>query len=181
MDTLVKDLMIPIDQYPTISHNATLKEAFIKLELAHDKLAGKTYKPRSILVVDDDNQVVGKLSLWDCLRALEPKYRDIADFGRLTHFGLNAQFIRSMVEKQGLWNDPLDTLAARAGSLQVGDFMSLPNEDELVGEDIKAGLAAHQMLMGRRLSLLVQSGGKIIGFLRLCDLFQFVVGKVKEI
>ena len=181
MDTQVKELMIPLADYPMVSHSASYYEAVSTLMAAHDRLRGKTYKPRSVLVTDENGKVVGKVNLWDTMRALEPKYGSVADFDRLTHFGVNPDFLRSMVEKHELWSDPLDTLCQKAAAMQVGTFMSRPDSDQYIPEDATLAAAVHQMVMGHHLSLLVNTGqgSEVVGFLRLCDVFEFIAGKVQ--
>jgi len=179
MNKKAKELMIPLADYPTVSKDATLSEAVMALEKAHEVLADRPYKPRSVIVVDDDGKVLGRLSLWDCLRALEPKYKDIADFSRLTHFGINPEFMRSMVEKHGLWLDPLATLCQRAAGLHVHDFMSPADESMFMDHEASLAEAIHTMVMGRFMGLFVTDGQKVVGFLRLCDLFDHVARNMK--
>ena len=179
MDTKVKELMIPIERYPTISQGATCAEAAELLQKAHQALEDHMYRPRSILVVDDDKNVVGKVNFWSCLRALEPKYGKIADFDRLTHFGLNPDFVKSMVEQHELWTDPLDTICQKAAAMDVKHFMSVPSADEYIEDEAVLASAVHQLLMGRRLSLLVTKDNKVVGILRLCDAMEFIFNKVK--
>ena len=179
MQTLVRQLMIPLEQYPTIGVEATLYQATTSLEKAHDSLPDRIYKPRALLVVDEAGRVVGKLNLWDCLRALEPKYQEPA---RLSHFGLNPELVRAAVEEHGLWNDPLDELCRKAACMQVRQFMSVPGEQEYVDENATLAEAVHQMIVGEHLGLLVTRGpqGRVVGFLRVCDLFQYVCRHMKR-
>ena len=174
MKTLVKEVMIPVDEFPSVSEDASLYEAFLELEKAHDALEGKNYRPRAVLVLDRAGKAAGKLNLWDSLRALEPKYAEMADFDRLTHFGINAEFMRSMVEKHDLWTDNLETLCRAAAKQRVGDLMSTPSRDEYIDDEASLAEAVHQIIMGRHLSLLATRDGEVTGFLRICDVFQLV-------
>ena len=179
MQTLVKQLMIPLEQYPTIGVEATLYEATTSLEKAHDCLEDRIYKPRALLVVDEGGQVVGKLSLWDCLQALEPKYREPT---LLSHFGFNPELVRAAVEEHGLWNDPLDELCRKAAVMQVREFMSVPGEHEYVDENATLAEAVHQTIAGKHMGLLVTRGRQkqVVGFLRVCDLFEYVCQHMKR-
>jgi predicted transcriptional regulator len=181
MDTKVKELMIPLENYPKVSKDANYFQAVDTLLAAHDRLQKHTYRPRSVLVTDENGKVVGKINLWDAMRALEPKYGNVADFNRLTHFGVNPDFLRSMVEKHDLWNDPLDTLCEKAAVMRVETFMSHPHADEYIPEDSTLAAAVHQMVMGRQMALLVTKceAGDVVGLVRLCDLFEFISQKIK--
>lgn len=180
MQTSVKQIMIPLKDFPQVPVEATLYQAIITIYDSHDCLPDHRYHPRAVLVVDGEGAVVGKLDLRDCIRALEPKYGEIGDFNRLTHWGLNPEFVRSMVKKHDLWRDPLDSLCDKVAATSVADFMNRPQEDEYVPAEATLGEAMHQMVMGRQLSLLVTEGEKVVGFLRLCDVFSYVAGKITE-
>jgi CBS domain-containing protein len=179
MDTKVKELMIPVESYPTVSDGASLFEAVKELEKAHQGALGKTYMARSVLVSDASGKIVGKISLWDCMKALEPKYGNIADFDLLTHHGINPDFLRSTVTKHGLWTDPLDILCEKAAAMQVKYFMSKISPDISIKEDAPLSEAVHHLVVGKLLSLLVVRRGQVVGLLRLCDIFEFISEKVK--
>ncbi len=74
MDTyLIKDLMVPISEYATVSEGATLFEAYLAQEQAQEEYDHTKYRLRAILVLDKNNKVAGKVGQLDVLRALEPK------------------------------------------------------------------------------------------------------------
>ena len=73
----VKDLMVPKDEYATISSEETLREAALTLQETQrrmQRLAPNRYRDRAVLVVDKNGQVIGKLSMLNVLRGLEPRY-----------------------------------------------------------------------------------------------------------
>ncbi len=78
---LVKDLMVPLEEYATVTEDATLYEAVLSLEEAQENFEDKhtRYRHRAILILDKDGNVVGKLGQLDVLRALEPKYQDMTE------------------------------------------------------------------------------------------------------
>jgi CBS domain-containing protein len=65
--------MVPLSDYATVYEDNTLFEALIAIEQAHQKLDPSKHRHRAILILDKADQVVGKLSQWDILKALEPK------------------------------------------------------------------------------------------------------------
>ena len=83
----IHELMVPISEYATVSQDATLDQAFLALEEAQSKYQASPHHHRAILVVDDTGHPVGKISQWVALRALEPKYGEIADPAVLGRFG----------------------------------------------------------------------------------------------
>jgi len=61
---IVKDLMVPLEEYATVSEDATLLEAVMALEAAQEKIDREKYKylHRAILVLNRSGKVVGKIS-----------------------------------------------------------------------------------------------------------------------
>ena len=178
----VKDLMVPLSEYATVSEDATLYDAVLALEEAQEKFEDKhtRYRHRAILILDKDGQVIGKVSQLDALRALEPKYQDMLD-GKETHkLGISKQFMQSVLEDFNLFANPLDDICRKAGEQNVKIFMSTPTEGEYVAEDASLDIAIHQFVMGQHQSLLVTRDKKILGILRLTDVFAVVFHKMKE-
>ena len=178
----VRDLMVPLSEYATVSEDATLYEAVLSLEAAQEKFEDKhtRYRHRAILVLDKDGQVIGKISQLDALRALEPKYQDMIQGEGSQRFGFTKSFMKSMLEDYQLFTNPLDDICRKAGEQNVKKFMSTPTEGEYVAEDATLDVAMHQFIMGRHQSLLVTAGQKIVGILRLTDVFAAMFHKMKE-
>ena len=57
----VKDLMVPISDYATVSENATLYEAVVALEAAQKEFKQSRYSHRAVIVLDKNNQVLGSV------------------------------------------------------------------------------------------------------------------------
>jgi CBS domain-containing protein len=178
----VKDLVVPLSEYATVTEDATLYEAVLSLEEAQEKFEDKhtRYRHRAILILDKDGDVVGKLSQLDVLRALEPKYKDMVQGEGSHRFGFSKHFMKSMLEDYHLFAKPLDDMCRKAGEQNVKKFMSTPTEGEYVSEDASLDVAIHQFITGHHQSLLVTGGEKIVGILRLTDVFAAVFHKMKE-
>jgi len=99
----VKDLMVPAAQYICVSEDATLYEAVVALEQAQEKYKSKGHPFRAVLVCDKSGKVVGKLAYLEVLRALEPRYSELADLKKVSGFGLSAEFMKSMMDRYELW------------------------------------------------------------------------------
>jgi CBS domain-containing protein len=180
METIkVRDLMVPLGQYVCVSEDATLYEAVAELDKAREQYLTKGYPHRAVLVCDKGGNVVGKLSQLDVLRSLEPKYSDLADLKKVSGFGLSSEFMRSMMPRYELWEAPLDDLCHKAAQVRLGSIVSAPMEGESVEEDTTLDKAVHQMIMGHFQSLLVKSGDRIVGILRLTDVFAEVSARIK--
>lgn len=167
------DLMVPLSEYATVSEDATLYDAVMALEQAQEKFEDKhtRYRHRAILVLDKSGKVIGKLSQLDVLRSLEPKYEDMMHREGLHRFGFTKQFMYSMLKDYQLFDAPLNDICRKASRQSVTKYMYTPSEGEYVEEDASLDKAIHQFVMGHHQSLLVTRGDKIVGILRLTDVF----------
>ena len=176
--TLVKDIMVPLSEYATVSGDATLAEAVAALKKSQADFDQAKYRHRAILIFDKAGNIVGKVNFLSILRALEPKYDEmLSDQGPL-HMGFTRKFQKAMFESLKLWQDPLSHICKKAAELKVKTFMVTPRESEMIEPDQQLGEAIHQLVIGHHQSLLVVKEGKIIGILRLADAFQVVADSI---
>jgi CBS domain-containing protein len=180
--TSVKDLMVPLEEYATVTEDASLFDAVMALERAQQELDRERYKylHRAVLVKDETGKIVGKISQLDAMRALEPKYQEMGDMGRLSFAGFSPAFLRSLMQQQSFWVKPLAEICGKAARIQVKDFMYTPTEGEYIDENASLGEAIHLLVMGHHHSLLVTRNGKIVGILRLTDVFVAVFDLMKQ-
>ena len=180
MQATVRDLMIPLNEYATVSVDATLYDAVIALENAQLAFDRNRYLHRALLILDKNGKVVGKVSQLDILRALEPKYGDMDDQIPLTRFGYSRKFISSLLEKFRLWEMPIHEICHKSSGLKVAKFMYVPSEGEYVSQNAPLTEAIHLLVMGHHQSLLVSKKEKIVGVLRLTDVFREVTQIIKN-
>ena len=72
-DKKVKDLMIPLEDYPHIPYWFTLRQAMAIVREAVIKFEG-AFEPRAVLVFDEKYQLMGILTLRDMIKGLEPRF-----------------------------------------------------------------------------------------------------------
>jgi CBS domain-containing protein len=178
-EKLVKDLMVPLPEYATISQDATLHEAISALENAQKHFDPKRYRHRAVLVFDENRKVVGKLSMFDILRSLEPTYKDIGDLNYISRAGLSPQVLQIIQDQYSLWDKPLERLGDMARNIKVKDIMYTPSKGEYVAEDASLAEAIHLLVVGHHHSLLVSQGDEIVGILRLTDVFNNICEMAK--
>ena len=171
----VADLMVPLEEYVNVLEEATLFEAVMTLEKAQEELDRTRYKylHRAILVSNKKGEVVGKIGQLDILKALEPKYKEIERHESLGlgRAGLSPGFLQSMMERYSLWERPMSDICTKAAKFKVKDFMHTPSEGEYVEDTASLDEAIHHLVIGQHQSLLVTHKGKIVGILRLTDVF----------
>ena len=174
---VVRDLMVPLAEYATVSQDATLYDAVMALEEAQFKFDQHHYKHRAVLVYDEQQKVVGKLSQLDVLRGLEPGYSEIKE---IEVYELSPSYIKSMMKDFNLWQTPMETIFKNARDIFVKDIMYTPAEGEYVREETNIDEAIHQLVVGRHQSLLVTRGEEVVGILRLTDVFMTVCEMIKK-
>jgi CBS domain-containing protein len=175
----VKDMMVPLGDYATVSEDATLYEAVLALESAQRNVDPGREKHAAVLVCDNAGRVIGKLSRWSILKGIEPRYKHIGDMKETSRFGFSPEFLKSMLTQYGLFRTALEDLCRKAAELNVREFMDTPAEGEYVDESATLDQAIHQLVMGHLASLLVTRGGEIVGILRLSDVFTEICERVK--
>ena len=167
----VKSIMVPVADYAVVPDTANLEEAFIALENEHKSHDGGPYRHQSLVVVDANQHVVGRISQIDIMRALEPKYKELGDSQKLGLSGLSAKMLISIRESFGLYEWPIETIPDVIAAIDVVDVMQVPTEGEFVTETDTLNIAMHRIVMGHHHSLLVTKGKRIVGILRSTDVF----------
>ena len=177
----LQGIMVPLDEYATVSENANVLEAIHALEEARKAFDPNRYPHRAVLVVDEKNHVVGKLSQHDIIMSLEPRYKEAKEHknGALEHLGFGRQFIEAVSLQYSQWDRPLQNLYKKAIEQKVKSFMYEPTEGEYI--DVAASMddTIHQLIIGQHHSLLVTDGDGIVGVVRLTDVFDFICLRLK--
>lgn len=177
----VKDLMVSIADYATVSEDATLFEAVKALEEAQKNFNKGPYPHRGVMVHDKNRKIIGKLGQVDILRALEPKYYEMHDQTGFKNLGFSKQFMKSMQETYRLLDGAMHNICQKAGQTKVSTFVVKPTGSEFVDQDAHLNEAIHQLVMGNHQSLLVtDKKGDIVGILRLTDVFSTITHSMNE-
>jgi len=176
----VKDSMVPLSEYTTINQNSTLGEAVICLKDLKQNSVHDHNIHRSLVVLDDTGQVVGKLSQLDLILGLEEGYRKIGDLKRVTHSGYDPKYIKAIIEKNRMWENPLDEICRKALGIKVKDIMYTPTEGEYLDVNTSLDVAIHLLGMGRHQALLVTEKNQVVGILRLSDIFEVIDKSIQK-
>lgn len=175
---LIREVMVPIKEYATVSENDTMAEAVLALEKAQEQFDQSRYKHRAILVYNDQKKIVGKISQMDLLKGLEPGYGKMMDVNVLSRTGFSLDYLESM-SRAGFWKSPLSDICRKAATRQVKNFMYTPGEGEYIDENADLGEGVRRLVAGHHHSLLVTRGQDIVGILRLTDVFKLVSENIK--
>ena len=158
MDTKkkVKDLVIPLTEYPHMPYWATLREAIAQLNVAFET------GHHTVLVFDEAYKLVGMLLQKDILKGLEPKFVEHHEEG---------------IPIQ--WDHLLESGSEKRLAQPIKDFMSeatasLDAEDNILK-------ASHFMLREDAYVLPVMEGDKLIGIVRMGDIFHEITNAVLKL
>ena len=174
----VKELMVPIDEYPVVSPEMNMLDAILVLNEAQRKRPSHLQPYRAVLVADSDGKIIGKLGQLAFLKALEPKNSLLGDLGKLRNAGVSDEIVSTMVEHYRFFEEALPNLCARGRDLKVKHAMS-PIEKS-IDENANLCEAISKIVLYQQLSMLVTRGDKAVGLLRLSDLCDEVARQMKR-
>ena len=152
----VKELMIPLEDYPHIPYWFTLRQAMAIVREAAVKFEG-TFEPRAVLVFDEKYQLMGILTLRDIIRGLEPRF--------MQESGL----IKADPNLALLMGDLFGPGMREASQKPVSEVMS-PIKVTIAGGDSIAK-AVFMMIKENVGMMPVIQDNKVAGMIRLSDLF----------
>jgi CBS-domain-containing membrane protein len=172
---LVKDLMVPISEYATVVIGTSLIDAIRVLERAQDAYTVSKYQHRAIIVLDNQGQVVGKISQLRALKAIEPEVEIDDELKEIEKFKFSDGYLAKLRDKHRAKGKIIKSETLREAAVKkVEEFMQTPSPGEFVSEDCSLDTAIHRLIAGTHLSLLVTRGKQIIGILRISDVFAAV-------
>lgn len=168
-DILVKEVMIPISSYVTIKKDNTLYDVFQILE---QNRSASSRAHRDAIVVDENGDFMGKVTMLDIFRALEPNYNKL--FKNYEDGTLTKRYVLDAVKDMGLWLEPMKDLCERGMGITVAEVMYTPEDMEFLEESDSLEKALHEYVMGVHQPLMVKNGDQVTGVLRFGDLFEVV-------
>jgi CBS domain containing-hemolysin-like protein len=169
--TQVKEIMIPILNYVTVQKENTLVEVLQSLEQA--RKSENEHAHRDAIVVDAKGVFIGKVTMIDVFRALEPNYTKIEQ--QQEKGVLTADFVMKAAKDFNLWIEPTQTICERGGRLTVSDVMHAPEKMEYIEETATIENALHLYIMGIHQPLIVNNKDfEVTGVLRFGDVFEVV-------
>jgi CBS-domain-containing membrane protein len=151
----VKDLAIPLSEYPHMPYWATLREAIVQLNVAFET------GHHTVLVFDEAYKLVGMLFQKDILAGLEPKFAQHHEAGVPI-----------------FWDSLLKSGSEKRLAKPIKEFMSeatatIDAEDSILK-------ASHIMMRDDAYLLPVTEGDKLIGVVRMGDLFHKISNAMLE-
>ena len=166
----IKEVMIPIAEYVTVKKEDGLMEVLHAME--RKRKATQRQAHRDAIVVDGDGRFLGKVTMIDIFRSLDPNYRKVskAREGQT----LTAGFVMKAIREFNLWLEPAEDICARGSKVTVSDAMHIPEQLEFVQEEDPLEKALNFYVMGAHQPLIVKNGDIVTGVLRFGDIFEVV-------
>jgi CBS-domain-containing membrane protein len=152
----LKDIIIPLSDYPHMPYWGTLREAIAQLNVAYET------GHHTVLVFDEGYKLVGMLHQKDILQGLVPKFAKHYDEGVPI-----------------FWDDLLKAGSEKRLGLQIKEFMS--GVKFIAQADDNILKAAHIILQEKSYLLPVMEEEKLIGVVRMGDLFHEITNAVLQL
>lgn len=179
---LVKDLMVPISEYAAVTVGTSLIDAIKALERAQESYTMSKYQHRAILVLDESGHIVGKISQLRALKAIEPDSKSNSEIEQLKDFNFSDTYVAQLRDLYRSHGKIMSKQSLReASTKKVEEFMQTPSPGEFVSENCSLDTAIHRLVAGTHLSLLVTRNEKIVGILRISDVFAAVFHKMSAL
>jgi CBS domain-containing protein len=153
----VKELMIPLEDYPHIPYWFTLRQAMAIVREAAIKFEG-SFEPRAVLVFDEKYQLMGMLTLRDIIKGLEPRFMH------------ETALVKSDPNLTVLMGDLFGPGMREASQKPVSEVMS-PIKITVQGSDPIAKALFLMIKEGVGVMPVIQES-KVAGMIRLSDLFK---------
>jgi hypothetical protein len=186
-DYRVKDLMVRAEDYASISVDASILEGILALTEAQRREFREDperHRDRAVLVQGPQGEIIGKLSMWVIIGCLEPSYDRVPGGPASSKAASRSGYARAMMDEvigsSHLWRSRLRNIANETIDLKIRDLLRPPREKELIDEGAPLEMAIHQLVAGHFMSLLVTRNDRIIGILRLVDVFEAVCRMIRR-
>lgn len=157
----VRDIFIPLAEFPHIAHDASIREAFYVLQHKH-QTAG--WRFRHLLVFDTQETLVGILGIRDMLRALMPDYLKTISVQHVANALPDDDASLSL-----LWQDSFSGQCQKMIEVRVESHMTPVKKT--VKTDDPLTRAAYLMISHNVDMLPVLEGDKVAGVVRIVDVF----------
>lgn len=147
----VKDLMIPLEDYPHVPYWFTLDQAAMIIREAAIKFEG-TFEPRALLVFDEKYLLLGILTLKDIVR------------------GLEGNLLQGPGSESLSWEDLVGPELKKQSQKQVSEVMSPFKITVNISDSLVKAVSLMVKENVERIPVLADN--KVAGMIRLADLFK---------
>lgn len=175
----VKDIMVPIEEYDKVHVDSQFCDVLSILRRNYENMKtgqDKRRLHRTLFVTDADNQIVGKISMYDLIRGLVPEPAKSPEVSKAYHRMLSSRAVRvaeevGEVQEHYKWlQSSFEDLVRQEAHKRVRDIMK-PVQKSLLREDDRINQAIYVIFKEDVRQQLVHRDGKIVGVVNLNALF----------
>ena len=178
---IVRDMMISLALYPTVSETSSFYETVLALKAAQSQFKRNGDTPKTIFVFDKEARIAGQIDYWDLLRAIEPRYSTMGYPRQIIDRECSdCEFAGSILRTYGLWRESLQELCAKPPEVTASEIMRPITAAERTHEQTCLEEAINGMIMHRHGLMLVTQGDEAIGVLRLADVVKEILHGIKD-
>ncbi|MCW8984213.1 MAG: cytidylate kinase family protein [Thermoanaerobaculales bacterium] len=177
-DATAADVMLPPENYPHCRLTCTIREAVVALSASAVKLQdGYIMLPRYVLVLDDDDRLVGVVSRRELLKGLIPHLHE--DREAAAHIKELVPFGGSMATEVTIhWTSLFSRLAIEASMTPIQSVM-VPIKGAVQIDDTLSTVISTMLFHGVDL-VAVLEGEKVAGVVLMTNIFDIVAQFIME-
>ena len=167
---VVRDLVIPLKDFPHLKESQTLHDAVGEL-ISYTCGEYDRIRYAELLILNERNQLSGRVTLQNILLSLDPRLKEASKVKGFE--GKEAGFLDLVV----LWEDSFFIECRKWSQIQIKDLMT-PIKYTVKGSD--PVLKALAIMTNTNISVLpVLDEGRVIGVIRLKEIFKTITAKCK--
>jgi CheY-like chemotaxis protein/predicted transcriptional regulator len=171
-ENAVGDIMIPIEEYTTLTEEHTIQEAIEVIRSSfYPRLSTSRIMEtghRSLLVMDSKNNVTGVVAIIDLLQIIMPPYLSAP----------KPSMADSMQYSTMFWKGEFKRSIKKLADKKLGDIMAPP--PLTIDYDANLMEASYAMVSNKERRLVVLKKGKVVGVIREQDLFFEIERIIRE-
>jgi CBS domain-containing protein len=178
-DKRVKDIMVPIEEYDKVNVDSQFCDVLSILRRNYENIkTGQSGRRlhRTLFVTDADDVIVGKISMYDLIRALVPEPAKAPEVSKAYHRMLSSRALRvaeevSDVQEHYKWlQTSFEGLVKQEAHKKIRDIMK-PVQKSVLREDDRINQAIYVIFKEDVRQQVVHRDGKIVGVVNLNALF----------
>ena len=167
---VIRDLVIPLEKFPHLSEHQTLHDA-VEMLNSYTCGEGNRLGYADLLILNDKNQLSGRVKLSEMLLCLDPRLKKASKVGAFE--GKGSEFPDLII----LWEDSFFVECRKWSHIHIRDIMS-PIKHILKGSD--PVLKALAIMINTKDGVLpVVDNGRVIGVIRMKEIFKAITTRCK--
>jgi CBS-domain-containing membrane protein len=175
----VKDIMVPIEEYDTVDVDAHFCDALSVLRQNYDNMkTGQNGRRlhRTLFVTDAEKTIIGKISMYDLIRALVPEPAKSPEASKAYHRMLSSRALEvakevGEVQEHHRWlQSTFQELVKQESQKKIRDIMK-PVHKSVLKEDARINQAIYVIFREDVRQQVICREGKAVGVMNLNVLF----------